>query len=157
MQPGRTFLTVLTILLISIIGLVVAGWAAEPEAVVEPGRVPLPAIAEAPGESCAADTEFMRRNHMSLLKHKRDETVHEGIRTQQFSLEGCINCHVVTGPDEQPVTAASPEHFCSSCHDYVAVKVDCFQCHASRPEPGVLPADHRPLGAAVGAHGIACE
>jgi len=157
MRPGRTFLTIITTALVFAAGLAVVAWATEDEAVVESGRVPLPAITEAAGESCAADTEFMRRNHMSLLKHKRDETVHEGIRTPQFSLEGCINCHVVTGPDKQPVTAASPEHFCRSCHDYAAVKVDCFQCHASRPEPGVLPADHRPLDASVGAHGIACE
>ena len=26
------------------------------------------------------------------------------------------------------------QQFCASCHEYTAVKVDCFQCHASKPE-----------------------
>jgi hypothetical protein len=56
--------------------------------------------------------------------------MHQGIRTPQFALEECINCHV---PENTEVRAGNPEHFCSSCHTYAAVKVDCFQCHADRP------------------------
>jgi predicted CXXCH cytochrome family protein len=86
------------------------------------------------GESCVADTGWMRRNHMTALTHQRDVTVHDGIRTKRFSLKGCVECHAVKGADGRAVTAASPAHFCRACHDYVAVRVDCFECHASRPE-----------------------
>lgn len=98
--------------------------------------VPYPVIPMGQGESCVEDTDFMRRNHMSMLKHQRDETMLKGIRAEQYSLKECISCHVVNGPDTRPVTVASPQHFCRSCHDYAAVSIDCFQCHASRPESG---------------------
>jgi predicted CXXCH cytochrome family protein len=96
--------------------------------------VPQPDIPRGQGESCVADTDFMRRNHMTLLKHQRDDTVLEGVRSKQYSLKECISCHAVSGSDAMPVTISSPEHFCRSCHDYAAVKIDCFQCHASRPD-----------------------
>ncbi len=107
-------------------------------------RVFIPAPPKGKGNQCVADTDFMRRNHMTILEHQRDGTVYEGIRTKRFSLKGCIACHVVKGPDARPVTFKSPKHFCSSCHIYAAVKIDCFECHASRPEPGKaawFPAD----------------
>ena len=100
-------------------------------------NVPRPVIARGQGENCVADTQFMRRNHMTMLRHQRDETMREGIRGNQYSLRDCVACHAVMGPDAMPVTVASPEHFCRSCHDYAAVNIDCFQCHASRPEPSV--------------------
>ena len=103
----------------------------------------LPVIPMGQGDSCVEDTYFMRRNHMNLLKHQREETMKEGIRGKPYSLKECISCHVVNGPDAKPVTVASPQHFCRSCHDYAAVSIDCFQCHASRPEPGDLPAGHQ--------------
>lgn len=96
--------------------------------------VPYPAIAGGQGEACVADTDFMRRNHMDLLKHQRDETMQDGVRGNPYSLRECLDCHVVMGADAMPVTAQDPQHFCRSCHDYAAVKIDCFGCHASRPE-----------------------
>lgn len=96
--------------------------------------IPMPDIPLGQGETCIEDTDFMRRNHMDMLTHKRDETTLKGIRDKRTSLKECINCHVVLGPDSKAVTIASPQHFCRSCHDYAAVKVDCFQCHASRPD-----------------------
>ncbi len=121
---------------------VVMAWAGldKAEAEMEKGGyngVPLPVIARGQGDNCVADTQFMRRNHMTMLRHQRDETMREGIRGKQYSLRECVACHAVTGPDAIPVTVASPEHFCRSCHDYAAVNIDCFQCHASRPEPSV--------------------
>ncbi len=94
----------------------------------------LPKPARGKGEKCVADTEWMRRNHMTALMHQRDATVHEGIHTGRFSLERCIECHAVNGADGQPVTIANPKHFCRTCHDYAAVQIDCFDCHASRPD-----------------------
>ncbi len=84
------------------------------------------------GEHCVAPTEFVRRNHMSMMQHQRDETVHEGVRGKPFSLAGCIDCHAVKGADGQPVTYSDSKHFCRSCHDFAAVSIDCFQCHSSR-------------------------
>jgi predicted CXXCH cytochrome family protein len=109
--------------------------------------VPLPEIPRAMGENCVEDTDFMRRNHMDMLKHQRDETMLKGVRTEQYSLKECLNCHVVKGVDSKPVTSASPQHFCRSCHDYAAVSIDCFQCHASRPESGTSAYSHQ-LGSA---------
>ena len=88
------------------------------------------------GDTCVADPQFMRLNHMDMLKHDRDKTVHEGQRDIQYSLKECIACHAVNDEQGKTITVAEPEHFCRSCHDYAAVKIDCFQCHASRPETG---------------------
>jgi len=104
--------------------------------------VPLPVIPRGQGDNCVGDTQFMRLNHMTVLRHQRDETMRQGIRGKQYSLKECVNCHAVLGPDATPVTVASPKHFCRSCHDYAAVNIDCFQCHASRPESGEFPGDH---------------
>ncbi len=100
------------------------------------------------GEHCVAETDYMRRYHMMMMKHQRDETVHEGVRGGKFSIGECVGCHAVKGEDGQPVSYESPKHFCRSCHDYAAVSIDCFECHASRPgskspsasaEPGTAP------------------
>lgn len=83
------------------------------------------------GEQCVEDTDFMRRNHMELLKHHRDEAVIEGIRTKKYSLKECISCHAseTTGS-----VAAAKDDFCVSCHSYAAVKIDCFDCHSTKPQ-----------------------
>jgi hypothetical protein len=102
---------------------------AAPDSVPGSSRVPMPAIETPAGERCVEDTAFMRRNHMELLKHQRDRTVHEGIRTVRHSLVNCVACHAsrktgrVTGNDG----------FCESCHRFASVKLDCFECHADRP------------------------
>jgi predicted CXXCH cytochrome family protein len=72
----------------------------------------------------------MRRDHMELLKHQRDATVHGGIRGAKASLKECVACHAgaTTGS-----VAQSETNFCVSCHTYAAVKIDCFECHATRP------------------------
>jgi predicted CXXCH cytochrome family protein len=95
------------------------------------GLVPIPPKGK--GEHCVADTEVMRRNHMSMMKHQRDETVHDGVRGKPFSLAGCMDCHAVKGADAQTVTYSDSRHFCRSCHDFAAVSIDCFECHSSRP------------------------
>lgn len=98
------------------------------------GRTPVPAVPRGEGERCVADADVMRRNHMAMLKHQRDVTVHQGDRTSAAKLTACVTCHAVRGADGKPVSYAEPQHFCRSCHAYVAVSVDCFECHASRPE-----------------------
>ncbi len=95
--------------------------------------VPKPVIQKAKGEQCVEDTEFMRKNHMKVLTHQRDKTVHEGIRTKQHSLKNCIECHA-TPNEKGERSVLGKDNFCQSCHSYAAVKVDCFQCHSSKPE-----------------------
>ena len=126
-----------------------------------------PVITRGAGDSCVADTDFMRRNHMQVLLHQRDETVISGLRDQPYSLVGCVNCHAhpvaptessrQSGADTEVVAEAeaetetvaggshpaveyqridAPGQFCSSCHEYAAVKIDCFTCHAAKPAPG---------------------
>jgi len=96
--------------------------------------VPVPDIPKAvKGEQCVEEIGFMRRNHMELLLHQRDDTLHKGIRTKKHSLKNCFTCHIVTDADNQPVTVKDPRHFCRGCHDYAAVQIDCFQCHTSVP------------------------
>ena len=120
------------ILMLVLVGMTSLAYAAEEQNAVNGGL--LPVIPMGQGDSCVEDTDFMRRNHMDLLQHQRDETMKEGIRGKPYSLKECLSCHAVNGPDAIPVTASSPQHFCRSCHDYAAVSIDCFQCHASRPE-----------------------
>jgi hypothetical protein len=85
--------------------------------------------------NCVAETEFMRRNHMELIKHERDIVVHEGIRDGKDSLAGCIACHVAPGPDGAPVSVYAHGQFCKSCHEFAAVDVNCFGCHSTVPNP----------------------
>lgn len=92
--------------------------------------VDLPKLERGKGDKCVEETQFMRRNHMELLKHHRDETMHKGIRTPKHSLKGCVECHA--GAKTGSV-AASKEDFCSACHAYASVKLDCWDCHATKP------------------------
>jgi predicted CXXCH cytochrome family protein len=100
--------------------------------VLQAGSV-YPEIPEATGDAHVEGNEFMRINHMELLRHDRDLTMRDGVRDTDYSLAGCVTCHAVNGADAKPVTVKSEEHFCRVCHEYAAVKIDCFQCHNSVP------------------------
>jgi hypothetical protein len=104
--------------------------AAAPEA-PPASRTPQPVIERGRGAQCVAEPAFMRRNHMDLLKHQRDETVHRGVRDARASLKGCIECHASA---QTGSVARAKTDFCVSCHSYAAVKLDCFECHASKPQ-----------------------
>ncbi len=85
------------------------------------------------GEFCIEPAEVMRRDHMNLLLHKRDQTVYDGIRTKKASLNECIACHVTPDETGKVARADEEEFFCSSCHVATSVSIDCFDCHADRP------------------------
>jgi hypothetical protein len=90
-----------------------------------------PAIERAAkGERCVEETGEMRRYHMRFLEHQRDATVHGGIRGAKHSLRGCIDCHAGAASGS---VAQAPGDFCVACHRFAAVKIDCFECHSSRP------------------------
>ncbi len=92
---------------------------------------------------CVEDTQFMRRNHMDLLKHHRNETMRKGIRTTRHSLKQCVECHASSKTGS---VAASKDDFCASCHAYAAVKLDCWDCHATKPmkKPAAVAASPAP-------------
>ena len=90
------------------------------------GRVALPTIKiEETGKTCVAPVEEMRRNHMQMLFHQRDRTLRQGVRESRFSLKGCVECHA----GRESGSVLGKDGFCSSCHSYAAVKIDCFECH----------------------------
>lgn len=95
-------------------------------------RVPQPVIETARGDKCVEDPAFMRRNHMQLLKHQRDDTLRGGVRAEKYSLKACIACHASQSSGS---VTLSNTNFCQSCHNYAAVKIDCFECHANKPPP----------------------
>lgn len=94
------------------------------------GRVPVPVHPEAKGDKCVRNTAYMKRHHMDELKHQRNDTMRKGIRTKEMSLQNCIDCHA----SKETNSVLGKEGFCQSCHSYAAVKLDCFECHASKPK-----------------------
>jgi hypothetical protein len=72
----------------------------------------------------------MRREHPDMLKHQRDLTMHEGIRTRAHSLKECVQCHA----SAKTGSVLGKNGFCQSCHEYASVTIDCFSCHASKPK-----------------------
>ncbi len=96
--------------------------------------VDLPKLEKGKGDKCVEDTQYMRKNHMDLLKHQRDDTMRRGIRTTKHSLKQCVECHASSNTGS---VASSKEDFCAACHSYASVKLDCWDCHATKP--GVKP------------------
>ena len=89
------------------------------------GRVRMPVVKTEKGEVCVAPTGEMRRNHMKMLVHQRDGTVRQGLREPRFSLKNCVECHA----SRETGSVLGKDGFCSSCHAYASVKMDCFECH----------------------------
>lgn len=102
-----------------------------------------PALEKGKGDKCVEDTQFMRRNHMDLLKHHRNETMRKGIRTTKHSLKGCVDCHAGSKTGS---VATGKDDFCAACHTYAAVKLDCWDCHATKPmkKPAAMAASPAP-------------
>ena len=84
-------------------------------------------------DKCVEPTDVMRAKHHIFVKHQSNETVGKGIRTKKYSLNNCINCHIQPLADGTYPSVKSEEHFCSGCHIAAAAKVECFDCHASKP------------------------
>ncbi len=113
--------------------MIALGFLAVPANAAE-NRVPLPhpAMSEKAGkaENCVAPVAEMRRYHMKYLKHQRTETLRKGVRGNPYSLKKCVNCHAVK--DKAAGGARTVDAFCSSCHKYAAVTIDCFSCHTNK-------------------------
>lgn len=93
-----------------------------------------PTIPQATGDPHPEGNDYMRRNHMKMMRHDRDLTMYDGIRPAHASIAACFDCHAVKDEEGIPVTVADERHFCRTCHDFAAVRIDCFDCHRSTPE-----------------------
>jgi len=89
---------------------------------------------------CVEPVELMRKRHFEYMLDHRDKTVIQGIRSKQHSLNGCIDCHITANTEGNYARYADDTHFCASCHQFAAVNIDCFQCHADRPEEAIRKA-----------------
>lgn len=101
-----------------------------------------PEVPAATGDPHPEGNAYWRKNHMALMRHDRDLTMRDGDRQIAASLKGCFECHAATDASGTVVTYASEKHFCRACHDFVAVKVDCFTCHRSTPDGVDERAEH---------------
>jgi hypothetical protein len=118
--------------LLAVVGLL---WALGAQPVAADETFVAPGSKAAGLSSCVEPTDFMRRNHMEIIKHQRHTVVHQGIRDSKHTLAGCIDCHVAPGPDHKPVSVYAEGQFCHRCHAYAAIDVNCFGCHATVPTP----------------------
>ncbi|RDH81084.1 MAG: hypothetical protein DIZ80_13275 [endosymbiont of Galathealinum brachiosum] len=116
--------------LITIAGLVVLATSAFAFAGEKPSFAPKVPHPTNGTTECVQPEDEMKKNHMNYILHQRDETMHNGIRTETYSLKKCINCHV---PENSTARFGDDKHFCSSCHNFTGVSIDCFQCHMDRP------------------------
>jgi len=105
--------------------LIVAGLAVAGD--IRAQRADAPVIRIEQGGACVAPTAEMRRNHMKMLVHQRDQTVRQGLRDPRFSLKNCVECHA----SRDTGSVLGKEGFCSSCHAFASVKIDCFECHSA--------------------------
>lgn len=83
-------------------------------------------------EVCVEPRAFMRGGHMQLLNTWRDSVIRLGKREYtnsegrhfNISLQNtCLKCH------------SNKKKFCDRCHNYMAVKPYCFDCHLVPKEP----------------------
>lgn len=83
-------------------------------------------------KECVESKEFMRTEHMQLLNNWRDSVVRDGNRgyhsdanQKRFNMSlqnECLQCH------------SNKKKFCDECHNYMAVKPYCFECHIAPKE-----------------------
>lgn len=90
-----------------------------------------PVINELAEKKCIESKEFMRAEHMQMLDTWRDSVVRDGNRIYvnsegkgfTMSLQNtCMNCH------------SNKKNFCDKCHNYMAVKPYCWDCHIAPKE-----------------------
>ncbi|MBN2326982.1 MAG: sulfate reduction electron transfer complex DsrMKJOP subunit DsrJ [Candidatus Omnitrophica bacterium] len=82
-------------------------------------------------EKCVESKDYMRTQHMDLLNQWRDAVVRQGYRMYrtadgalvEMSLTNtCLQCH------------PNKTQFCDECHNYMAVKPYCWDCHIAPME-----------------------
>ena len=90
-----------------------------------------PAINKLAVKKCVESKDFMRAEHMQMVDTWRDEVVRNGNRIYynrdgqkiNMSLQNtCMDCH------------SNKKKFCDECHNYMAVKPYCWDCHIQPKE-----------------------
>lgn len=80
---------------------------------------------------CVEPKSYMRAEHMKMLNNWRDAVVRDGERIfvsssgkqYDMSLQNtCMKCH------------SNKKNFCDKCHNYMAVKPYCWDCHIAPKE-----------------------
>ena len=94
-------------------------------------KLDTPEIEKMAVKKCIESKSFMRAEHMVMLNNWRDWVVRDGDRIytasdgQQYSMSlqnTCIRCH------------SNKSKFCDECHNYMAVKPYCWDCHIAPKE-----------------------
>ena len=93
----------------------------------------MPEVPRGKGDMCVEPTDIMRKQHMDFLKHDRDLTMRQGNRNIKHSLNQCVECHVQTDAQGEFISINDSGQFCAVCHEFTSVKIDCFECHATKP------------------------
>lgn len=100
------------------------------DTVPEP-KLDTPVINQMTVKQCIEPKQVMRAEHMQILNNWRDSVVRSGNRIytasdgKQYSMSlqnTCLNCH------------SNKKEFCDKCHNYMAVKPYCFDCHLEPKE-----------------------
>lgn len=83
-------------------------------------------------KECVESKAYMRAEHMQLLNNWRDSVVRDNERQYVSSTSGkhfnmslqndCMRCH------------SNKKKFCDECHNYMAVKPFCWDCHIAPKE-----------------------
>lgn len=92
-------------------------------------------------DSCVEPTPLMRKKHYAFLKHDRDITVHQGVRTIKHSIAGCVDCHAAKDDTGNYLPVTAEGQFCQSCHEYAGAELDCFSCHSAVPATAAKAGD----------------
>ena len=94
-------------------------------------NIDTPEIQKMAVKKCIESKPFMQEEHMVMLNNWRDWVVRDGNRIytasdgQQYpmSLQNtCMRCH------------SNKSKFCDECHNYMAVKPYCWDCHIAPKE-----------------------
>jgi hypothetical protein len=94
-------------------------------------KINTPVIQQMAVKHCVEPKEFMKAEHMQLLNNWRDAAVRDGDRVYvgfdgkryNISLQNtCMHCH------------SNKKEFCDTCHNYMAVKPYCWDCHIAPKE-----------------------
>ena len=126
--------------LLLVITLIFCGFGIRMVLADSPEDIPPPKENYSEETRCVEPVDIMRKQHFEFILDHRDRTVIEGIRTTQYSLNACIDCHITSNTQGEYARYSQDTHFCASCHQFAAVNIDCFQCHADRPEEAIRKA-----------------
>ncbi|MFH0933394.1 MAG: sulfate reduction electron transfer complex DsrMKJOP subunit DsrJ [Nitrospirota bacterium] len=94
-------------------------------------KIDTPEIQKMAEKKCVESKAFMKAEHMVMLNDWRDLVVRDGNRIYiandgkeyAMSLQNtCMKCH------------SNKKKFCDECHNYVAVKPYCWDCHIEPKE-----------------------